>query len=75
MIIISFTFHDSLVMHPEKRIIIINPHPENIQKRIQENFPMKQVTTIARSFGQNELLVELERALQEIPKESAVVSQ
>jgi hypothetical protein len=52
-------------MHPEKRIIIINPRPENIQKRIQENFPMKQVTIIARSFEQNELLLELERALQE----------
>jgi hypothetical protein len=62
---INNAFHDSLVLHPEKRIIIINPYPENIQKRIQENFPMKQVTTIARSFGQNELLLELEMALQE----------
>jgi len=68
---INNAFYDSLVMHPEKRIIIINPNPGNIQKRIQENFPIKQVTTIARSFGQNELLDELKRALQEIRKESS----
>jgi hypothetical protein len=64
---INNAFRDSLIMHPEKRIIIINPNLNNIQKRIQENFPTRQVTTIARSFGEEELLADLKDSLQRIP--------
>jgi hypothetical protein len=61
---INNAFGDALRSRSSSRMIIVNNNTRNIQRRIEENFPMSKVDVIQKSFGDDDLPSKLKEYLQ-----------
>jgi hypothetical protein len=62
---INNAFADALRDRRNSRLIIVNSKPNNIEKRINDNFPQEQVEIVETPFGDNDLYSELRQLLVE----------